>query len=360
MEKNKYIQIYKGKYCDKKVFVPYANKINKVFVFDLDETIGSFKEFIILLKGIECCKEYFEIKPTENEDNNTIFNELLDLYPEFLRYGILTIFEFLKYKKENRDCSKIFIYTNNIFSPKFPLQIKKYFDYKLNTKDFIDQIINAFKVNNKIIEPNRTTNKKTISDFFNCTLLPNKTEICFIDNTYYSKMKNEKIFYIQPKSYYHNLSKKNILQRFFLSDFCKTRFLENEFLFFLEKYYENNIFTIRMRNNSFSSTSSFDELLNVSESSRCNSENENGNDNENDNEKEKEKESNPSSPNNNDLTRDSPIKKTNTEINIYVSKKLLYHIKEFFYMNYMRTKTKKNRFRIGNFTRKVGNSRLSL
>lgn len=101
-----------------------------------------------------------------------------------------------------------------------------------------------------------------------------------------------------------------------------------------------------MRNNSFSSTSSFDELLNLSGSFRGNSENEN--------------ESPPSSPNNNDLTRDSPIKKTNTEINIYVSKKLLYHIKEFFYMNYMRTKTKKNRFRIGNFTRKVGNPRLSL
>ena len=54
--------------------------------------------------------------------------------------------------------------------------------YKLNTEyDVFEKIINAFKVNNKIIEHNRTTHKKTYNDFINCTILPENIKICFID-----------------------------------------------------------------------------------------------------------------------------------------------------------------------------------
>lgn len=342
MEKNKFIQIYRGKFH--KILVPYLNKINKVFVFDLDETIGSFKEFIILLKGIKSCREYFEINE-ENNKQELIFCELLDLYPEFLRYGIVTIFEYLKYKKEMKDCSKIFIYTNNVFSPEFPLQIKKYFDYKLKTKDFFDQIINAFKVKNKIIEPKRTANTKNISDFFNCTLLPHNTEVCFIDNTYYSKMKNEKILYIQPKSYYHNLDKKNILQRFFASNFFKTYFLKEDMYSFLNNFYKNNMYN----------TGFIEELYpNDEETILINSENfiiqsYLSSDIKNDYK-------NFDFLNENNKIISSPNKNnkylTKTEIDIYVSKKIMYYIREFFYVKYIQTRTRKNRNYILNFSKK--------
>ena len=183
-------------------------KINKVIVFDIDETIGSFYELMLLWNGLEEFGIYL---------NQEFFNDLLDMYPEFLRYGIITIFEYLLHKKRTRDCHKVFIYTNNIYSPEFPMRIKKYFDYKLKTTDFFDQIICAFKVNGKIIEPSRTTNHKTYDDFMKCTVLPPNTETCFIDNTYYEKMNHEKVYYIQSKPYNHGLSSSEIMQRFFHS-----------------------------------------------------------------------------------------------------------------------------------------------
>ena len=58
----------------------------KVIVLDLDETIGSFGELYILWNNVISDK-------TQSQ-----FNALLDLYPEFLRYGILKIIDyFFKY-----------------------------------------------------------------------------------------------------------------------------------------------------------------------------------------------------------------------------------------------------------------------
>ena len=84
-----YVQIYKGKYFLK----PKYKQVSKVIAFDLDETLGSFIDLDILwrtLKGLE--KQY---------DIEVDFNKLLDLYPEFLRYGILSILEFLYQKKKS-------------------------------------------------------------------------------------------------------------------------------------------------------------------------------------------------------------------------------------------------------------------
>jgi hypothetical protein len=63
------------------------------------------------------------------------------------------------------------------------------------------------------MEPMRTTHNKTYSDFIRCSLLPKSAEVCFIDNTYYQKMLNDRVYYIQPRSYYHALSKEVILDR---------------------------------------------------------------------------------------------------------------------------------------------------
>jgi hypothetical protein len=217
----------------------------------------------------------------------------MDLYPEFLRYGILQIIEFILNKKKIGKCDKLYLYTNNINSPVFPNLISEYLKYKLKSENNVfDKIINAFKVNNKIIEHNRTTHRKTYNDFINCTILPENVKICFIDDKYYSKMENEKIYYIQPSPYYHNLTNKEIIERFSMSSFNSEDNMNkiNSILnvpFIDYKYQEN--------------------MMNVEQMKKI-------------------------------------------EKRIY--KKIIYYVKEFFYITNSTEKTKKIRIPLGKFTRK--------
>jgi hypothetical protein len=108
----------------------------------------------------------------------------------------------------------MFIYTNNQCSDNFVELISNYFSYKINaTTPLFDQIILSFKTKDRIIESFRTTQRKTPEDFIRCTLLPKETRICFVDNTYFSEMKAKRIYYIQPMSYHHHLSKEEIMER---------------------------------------------------------------------------------------------------------------------------------------------------
>jgi hypothetical protein len=252
----------------------------KVIVFDLDETLGYFSDLVSL---------WYIIALKKTQQN---FNALLDLYPEFLRYGILTILEYLYHKKHAGKCYKLYLYTNNKYSPEIPRYIAKYFDYKMgiyrDMDDFtkthlFDQVICAFKVGNRIIEPCRTTNKKTHSDFIRCTLLPKNTEICFIDDVYHNRMNHHKIYYIQPFEYYHNLKNDDIINRAcaFMPDVYKRDYLQ--YLF-----------------------------------------------------------------NNHNHNKPQP----SNETNIQVSQKIMYYIKEFFHLSSINTKTRKAKTKLGRFTRK--------
>jgi len=267
-------------YPKSKIKIPNSPNFLKVLVFDLDETIGSFHEAAILWKIIE-------------SELQSDFNTLMDLYPEFLRYGILQIIEFILNKKKIGKCDKLYLYTNNINSPVFPNLISEYLKYKLKSENNVfDKIINAFKVNNKIIEHNRTTHRKTYNDFINCTILPENVKICFIDDKYYSKMENEKIYYIQPSPYYHNLTNKEIIERFSMTSFNSEDNMNkiNSILnvpFIDYKYQEN--------------------MMNVEQMKKI-------------------------------------------EKRIY--KKIMYYVKEFFYITNSTEKTKKIRVPLGKFTRK--------
>jgi hypothetical protein len=252
----------------------------KVIVFDLDETLGYFSDLVGLWNIIA-------LKKTQQN-----FNALLDQYPEFLRYGILTILEYLNHKKHAGKCYKLYLYTNNRCSPEIPRYIAKYFDYKMgNYRDMddltkthlFDKVICAFKIGNRIIEPGRTTYKKTHSDFIRCTLLPKNTEICFIDDVYHSRMNHSKIYYIQPSGYFHNLENDDIINRacVFMPDVYNRNYLEYVF--------SNNIYNRPQSSN---------------------------------------------------------------ETNIQVSQKLMYYIKEFFYLSSTNTRTRKSRTKLGRFTRK--------
>lgn len=190
------VKVYKGE----QISTNNRKSTPNVIVFDLDETLGSYADLVVLWGHLK---------------ESISFNDLLDLYPEFSRYGILSILDYIYKQKIRGHCDKIFIYTNNNCSYEFVELISNYFSYKLGIDDncLFDQIIRAFKVDNKRIEILRTTKRKTHTDFIRCTLLPQKTKICFIDNSYFPDMENHRIYYVQPMSYHHHLSKEDIIER---------------------------------------------------------------------------------------------------------------------------------------------------
>lgn len=197
-----FVTIYDGKFCYRET----VEKYSKVIVLDLDETVGDFSEMIILWKIVQS-----QITMTQDD-----FNRMLDIFPEFFRIGIFTILEYLYKKKQKGYCGHIYLYTNNRYSPEFPNLIVQYISYKLHLSDenpFFDKTICAFKLGDKIIEKDRSEHKKSHHDFIRCTMLPKSTEICFIDDYFHTKMRHDKIYYIQPLPYNHDLSPNTIATR---------------------------------------------------------------------------------------------------------------------------------------------------
>ena len=187
---------------------------SKIVVFDLDETLGYFVEFGMFWDAL---KHYYKNKDEQDKDipvfNQSLFNKLLDLYPEFTRPNILNILNYLKRKKNDKFCHKLMIYTNNQGPPEWAQHIKGYFEDKLQFTLF-DQIIGAFKVNGKHVELLRTTHMKTHEDFISCTKIPETTQICFIDDVFHPGMSNDNIYYIHIKPYTYDLPFDAIIDRF--------------------------------------------------------------------------------------------------------------------------------------------------
>ena len=205
----------------------------KIVVFDLDETLGYFVEFAVFW---DCLNLYLS-KNNRYELQQSDFINILDLYPEFLRPNIINILDYLKNKKQTQICEKLMIYTNNQGHQSWTKYIMSYFEKKMNYKLF-DKVISAFKINGKQIEIYRTTNNKTYNDFIRCTLLPKNAEICYVDDTYYPKMINENVYYINIKPYIYDLSFKEINKRFLESNIGKTLIAKEKidcFTNFIEK-----------------------------------------------------------------------------------------------------------------------------
>lgn len=181
----------------------------KIVVFDLDETLGYFTEFGIFC---DCLNNYFK----NDSYSNTNFNELLDLYPNFLRPRILNILQYLKGKKKENKCYKVMIYTNNQGDRSWAMNIKKYFDTKVKYELF-DKIIAAFKVRGQPVELGRTSHDKTMDDFIRCTKLPENIEVCFIDDIHHSGMEEDNVYYINVKPYKHQLRIETMMTEFMKS-----------------------------------------------------------------------------------------------------------------------------------------------
>jgi hypothetical protein len=207
----------------------------KIVVFDLDETLGYFVEFGIFWDSLSLYLSKYLSKELTQPD----FEEILDLYPEFLRPDIINILNYLKNKKLSKCCQKLMIYTNNQGSRKWCNHIITYFESKINNKLF-DQMIYAFKINGKQIEIYRTTNNKTYSDFIRCTKLPSNAEICYLDDTYYPDMINDNVYYINIKPYVYDLEFNEIYKRFLKSNIGKS-LIETDKTDFFIKFMNKNI-----------------------------------------------------------------------------------------------------------------------
>lgn len=221
-----HVKIFKGKY-----FLPWFQKqevvhfkaLNKVIVFDLDETLGSFADLYILWRGIK------QALPSCSS-----FHELCDAFPEFLRYGIITILEYLYDKKIRKECHKIFIYTNNQCSSDWVNLLSKYLETKVKanrneteTCVLFDKTICAFKINNRQVETKRTGHSKKMDDFIRCSLVSENADICFVDDVEHPLMKSTKVYYICPRPYIHTLSTNTIIKRITHLSWIPTGILQN-------------------------------------------------------------------------------------------------------------------------------------
>ena len=197
----------------------------KIVVFDLDETLGYFTEFGIFWDSlVSYLKNKNKIALTQHD-----FDDILDLFPEFLRPNIINILNYLKGKKLSECCHKMLIYTNNNGPREWANHIISYFEKKINFK-LIDQIIAAFKINGKQVEICRTTHNKTHKDFIQCTKLPENAEICFLDDTFYPDMANDNVYYINIKPYYYDLDFEYMIKKFKESKTGK-KIINNDFEF---------------------------------------------------------------------------------------------------------------------------------
>jgi len=199
----------------------------KIVVFDLDETLGYFTKFGMFWDAIEAYSENKKYSQSE-------FNDILDLYPEFIRPNIYNILKFLKNKKLKNKCSHLMIYTNNQGPKEWAIYIKNYFEYKMEATIF-DRIIAAFKINGKQIELNRTTHNKTHDDFIKCTKVPKNSQICFLDDVYHAEMKNDNVYYINIKPYVHDLSLDELIERYINNGYIELQHKEN-FKYFVLNY----------------------------------------------------------------------------------------------------------------------------
>ena len=181
-------------------------KPQRIVVFDLDETLGSFLEIGIFWDALEHFYGH-------NLFKDRLF-EVLDLFEEFLRPNILNILEFVKEQKIKNMCDHVMIYTNNQGPKSWVKMLSEYFNTKLNY-DLFDKIIAAFKIRDKVIEICRTSHAKSVEDLIRCTKIPPNAEICFIDDQFHPLMEQDNVYYINVKPYVFSLPYEKMAERYY-------------------------------------------------------------------------------------------------------------------------------------------------
>jgi len=180
--------------------------VPKIIAFDLDETLGCFVELGMFWDALEMIYG--------GELGQLHFNEVMDLFPGFLRPNILNILDYIVQHKEQGNLHQVVIYTNNQGPKSWVTKISHYIAYRLNVPVF-DQIVAAYKINGQQIERHRTTHDKTVPDLLRCIGFPSHTHICFVDDLVHPHMQTRNVFYINNKAYTYSLPFEEMAQRYY-------------------------------------------------------------------------------------------------------------------------------------------------
>ena len=179
----------------------------KFIVFDLDETLGYFKQMFYIFSVIG------KIQGTQSPTfTQSVFNKILDLYPEYLRPNIMEILSYLRDRKLANHNTYIIIYTNNE-NQHWIKCIISYIETKLGQSNFFDKTITSSKV-----ESCRQYQKKHLADLFRCIDYSAGSTICYIDNEYHPGMRSRQTSYNKLDSYVNNLPMNEVISRLYSSD----------------------------------------------------------------------------------------------------------------------------------------------
>lgn len=185
------------------------NKNGKYVVFDVDETLGYFSQLGAFMDALSYYYKDFSRSHFER------FNEILDLYPEFIRTNMIDILKYINNKRSQGTCSGIFIYTNNQGPRTWVQHIAKYFEYKVGGGgQLFDKIIAAYKVNGKVVEQGRTSQNKTYADLLRITGISPQAEVCFVDDLNHPGMRHSNVLYLNVKPYVKTLSVNEMIRRY--------------------------------------------------------------------------------------------------------------------------------------------------
>jgi len=176
----------------------------KFIVFDLDETLGYFKQLYYIFSILKKINSSFSI-------TQTIFNRVLDLYPEFLRPDIVDILLYLKHQKQFNRNTYLIIYTNNTHH-NWTKYIISYIEYRIENPNFFDRTIISSKK-----EVCRQHQKKHLDDLFRCIDYSANSPICYIDNEFHPGMRSKQTYYCKLDGYVNNISNTMIADRLYSS-----------------------------------------------------------------------------------------------------------------------------------------------
>jgi hypothetical protein len=208
------------------------NKKGKYIVFDVDETLGYFSQLGSFIDALSFYNKDFSGSLVFER-----FNEILDLFPEFVRPKMIETLKYIHEKKVNGSCSGVFIYTNNQGPRSWVQHIAKYFDYKVGGLErnhneinpLFDKIIAAYMINGKIVEPGRTSQNKTYDDLLRITGISPHSEVCFVDDLNHPEMRHESVLYLNVKPYVKTLSADEMIRRYLKSPLASTIVNTREF-----------------------------------------------------------------------------------------------------------------------------------
>lgn len=184
--------------------------IDKVIVWDMDETIGSF---VSLSEPVDLLEELMGRQLTPKE-----FRLVIETFREVLRPNIIEVLTYIKNQQDKN--TKNVLYTNNNGPKWWCNGIVSYLDKKVGCKVF-DKIIRAWEVNGELVEPKRTSYLKTYNDLVACLNVDEIKKICFIDDQDHPLHHDHRVTSYKIPEYNVYFTRDEIIERLMDSSFKK-------------------------------------------------------------------------------------------------------------------------------------------